>query len=103
MASCLQKARGQNPTFAMRHVGDVELCYRVDGARERLVVPRQQGLRRMLMEEVHSSHVGAHVGVRKTVAALSHRVWWPGLPRDVARFVRGCAVCQRVKDVNARQ
>ena len=103
MRSCLSKACGANPSFALRTVHGFELCYRVDGARLQLVIPRGKGLRRTLMEEVHNSLYGAHLGVRKTVAALQHRVWWPDMGKHVATFVRGCSVCQRVKDVNAKQ
>ena len=38
--------------------------------------------------------------MRKTIAALQQRVWWPNLHRTVKQFVQGCTVCQRVKDVN---
>ena len=99
----MKKAKSENAGFTMRQVGELELCYRVAQGKELLVIPRGYGLRRMLLEEVHGSLVGAHLGVRKTTAALAHRVWWPRMAADVARHVRGCGVCQRVKDVNARQ
>lgn len=93
MASCLAKARGANANYTMREVAGFELCYRVEGAKLLLVIPRGRGLRTSLIEELHSSLYGAHLGVRKTIAALTHRVWWPKLGKDVATFVRGCDVC----------
>ena len=102
MASCLVKACGTNRGFVMCTVAGFDLAYRVEGAKKLLVIPRGGGLRRGLLEEVHSSLYGAHLGVRKTLAALAHRVWWPRMAATVASFVRGCAVCQRTKDVNAR-
>lgn len=54
------------------------------------------------MEELHNSLYAAHLGVRKTVEALQQRVWWPKLVESVKRFVGGCGVCQRTKDLNQR-
>jgi len=62
MLSCLRKARGANPSFTMREVHGFELCYRVAGGVSQLVIPRGQGLRQALMEEVHTSAYGAHLG-----------------------------------------
>ena len=58
-----------------------------------LVVPKAGGLRNFLLEELHSSHYSGHMGIRKTIQALQARVWWPKLPEDVKKFVRGCSVC----------
>ena len=99
--ACIRRARGPNAKFVMRQCHGFDLCYRVHGQRELLVVPKGKGLRNMLLQELHTADYAAHLGTRKTLAALQHRVWWPGMAQDVLRFVRGCAVCQRTKDVNA--
>jgi hypothetical protein len=38
-----------------------------------------------------------HFGVRKTQSLLRPHYWWVGLSADVAREVRQCAACDRVK------
>ena len=80
MRSCVAKAHGQNPNFVSRDCHGFSLVYRVDRDALKLVIPKGHGLREQLLEEVHSAAYGAHLGIRKTVAALNHRVWWPRLP-----------------------
>ena len=81
---------------------DLTSCYRKmrTGALQ-LVLPKSHGLCLHVMLEMHSSLYSAHLGVRKTVAALQQCFWWPKLPKHVAAFVKGCTICQRIKDVNA--
>lgn len=50
------------------------------------------------MEEIHCSSLAGHLGTRKTLSALQHRVWWPGMAKDVRNFVAGCLPCLRSKD-----
>ncbi len=54
-------------------------------------------LRARVLEENHSQPTAGHLGVRKTINRISSRYYWPGMFRDVARFVRGCGSCQRYK------
>ena len=56
-------------------------------------MPQGGGLRQLLLEELHCSALGGHLGARKLCAALFERVWWPRLRATVATFVAGCHVC----------
>ncbi len=38
--------------------------------------------------------VAGHMGVRKTCDRLQRRFFWPGLKRDVSKFIKTCHVCQ---------
>lgn len=38
--------------------------------------------------------LAGHMGVRKTYDRLQRKVFWPGLKRDVAKFIRTCHVSQ---------
>lgn len=38
--------------------------------------------------------VAGHMGVRKAYERLQRKFFWPGLKRDVAKFIRTCHVCQ---------
>ena len=102
MATIVAKARGDDADFVIREVHGLDLVYRKTrtGALQ-LVLPKSHGLRLHVMLEMHSSLYSAHLGVRKTIAARQQCFWWPKLPKHVAAFVKGCPICQRIKDVNA--
>ena len=38
-----------------------------------------------------------HPGVSKTTTLVQRDFWWPGMGQFIARYVKGCAVCQRSK------
>ena len=102
MATIVAKARGDNADFIICEVHGLDLVYHktLTGALQ-LVLPKSYGLHLHVMLEMHSSLYSAHLGVRETIAALQQRFWWPKLPKHVAAFVKGCVICQRIKDVNA--
>jgi hypothetical protein len=58
------------------------------------VVPRVAE-RGPLIRDVHERT--GHFGVRKTLSLLRRHYWWVGLSNEVAREVRQCAACDRVK------
>jgi hypothetical protein len=62
---------------------------------KRYLVP--QDLRAMILEYFHDSALSAHLGVAKTLHRISKVFYWPGIRPDVAKYVRQCDVCQRVK------
>lgn len=64
---------------------------------QRLVVPKSQ--RALLLRLSHDDQLyGGHLGVRKTLKKLKS-YWWPGIASDVAKFVRGCDICQKFKGI----
>ena len=98
-----EKATGDDAKYTVHVVHGQELVYRVGAQRNlQLIIPRGHGLRQLLMQELHSLLYAAHLGVRKTLAALKQRVFWPGINRDVQKFICSCDVCAHTKDVNAR-
>ena len=52
-------------------------------------------LRERVMDVAHSSIMGAHVGVQKTMDKITSNFYWPGIHGDVTRFCRSCDICQR--------
>jgi len=64
---------------------------------ERLIVPADETLRTRLLAEMHDTPTGGHFGRDKTHAALRRRFYWPKMNEQVAAYVKGCDVCQRVK------
>jgi len=42
--------------------------------------------------------VAGHGGRWKTVELVMRNYWWPGVTRDVGKYVEGCNLCQRMKN-----
>jgi len=50
-----------------------------------------------VLAECHDHATAGHLGIPKTIARITQRYYWPGLFRDVARYVRQCEKCQKFK------
>jgi len=46
----------------------------------------------------HNVPVAGHGGRWKTTELVTRNYWWPGVTRDVGRYVEGCNMCQRMKN-----
>lgn len=66
-----------------------------DCAPWKLCVPEPQ--RQRVLQENHSQTSAGHMGIRKTINRICSRYYWPGMTRDITRFVRSCESCQRYK------
>jgi len=49
------------------------------------------------------SVLAGHPGIDRTIAAVSHSYYWPGLHNDVGHFVRSCQTCAASKSSNAQR
>lgn len=65
---------------------------------EKLVVPQE--LRETLIQQTHSSAIGAHFGGRKTLPRVSIKYYWPNMHSQIRQFVRKCHNCQQYKASN---
>ncbi|KAJ9544243.1 hypothetical protein OSB04_023950 [Centaurea solstitialis] len=63
----------------------------------RVWVPRAGTARQTLLEEAHKSRFSIHPGATKMYRDLRTGYWWPGMKRDVARYVESCLTCLKVK------
>ena len=63
----------------------------------RIYVPDREGLRRVVLEEMHNTPFSGHPGVNKMMADLRPLYFWLGLKRDVIEYVAQCLECQCVK------
>ncbi|XP_044723696.1 integrase core domain-containing protein [Hirsutella rhossiliensis] len=66
------------------------LCYR-----EKIFVP--VGLRNEILVLFHDDEVAGHQGGTKTCKRIQVQYYWPGLRRDVRRYVSTCRECQLAK------
>lgn len=63
----------------------------------KLFIPNSASVKQLLLEEFHASPLGGHSGVHKTYGRLRENVFWHGMKKDVATFVKECTTCQQIK------
>ncbi|KAJ9546254.1 hypothetical protein OSB04_025961 [Centaurea solstitialis] len=68
----------------------------------RVWVPVAGEARQTLLDEAHRSKFSIHPGATKMYRDLKTDYWWPGMKRDVARYVERCLTCLRVKAEHQR-
>lgn len=51
----------------------------------------------MVFQYFHTSLVGGHLGIHKTIAKIRDQFIWKGMDRDIATRVRSCQVCSLSK------
>ena len=62
---------------------------------EQLIVPEQY--RELVMQLAHESILTGHLSVTRSVHKVLSEYYWPGIYRDVKRFVQSCEVCKSVQ------
>lgn len=65
--------------------------------KDRIWVPKLGGLREVIMFEAHKSRMSVHPGSTKMYHDLRSEYWWPGMKRDIGRYVEQCVTCSQVK------
>ncbi|GJU15645.1 putative reverse transcriptase domain-containing protein [Tanacetum coccineum] len=66
------------------------------------ILVAQGDMRKMIMDEAHTTKYSIHPGADKMYHDLRDMYWWPGMKRDVATYVRKCLTCSKVKDEHQR-
>ncbi|KAL5805446.1 hypothetical protein ACOSQ4_028179 [Xanthoceras sorbifolium] len=87
---CEQIPDGKHPDFSIRTDGIV--CFR-----DRICIPENEELRKMILTEAHSSSYVMHPGSTKMYRDLKMQYWWSGMKKEVIKFVNRCLTCQQVK------
>jgi len=64
---------------------------------ERIYIP-EGDLRREIIQLHHDTPIGGHGGRWKTAELVARNYWWPGVMKEVGRYVDGCDACQRYKN-----
>jgi len=64
----------------------------------KIYVPKDTELRAEVIQLHHDVPAARHGGRWKTVELVTRNYWWPGVTRDVGRYVEGCNGCQRMKN-----
>jgi len=64
----------------------------------KVYVPKDEELRVEIIQLHHNVPAVGHRGRWKTVELVTRNYWWPGVTRDVGKYVEGCDLCQRMKN-----
>jgi hypothetical protein len=65
--------------------------------RDRICIPDDIGMKKMILEESHRSNLSIHPRATKMYHDLKKLFSLSGLKRDVAQFVYACLICQKSK------
>ncbi|KAK9048751.1 hypothetical protein SSX86_032282 [Deinandra increscens subsp. villosa] len=68
----------------------------------RVWVPNSCDVRNMLLDEAHKSRYTVHPGATKMYNDLKANYWWPGMKRDIVKYVERCLTCLQVKAEHQR-
>ncbi|GJW51452.1 putative reverse transcriptase domain-containing protein [Tanacetum coccineum] len=64
---------------------------------DRIWIPSVGSVRKLIMDEAHTSRYSIHPGADKMYYDLRDLYWWPGMKRDVAEYVSRCLTCSKIK------
>jgi len=59
----------------------------------KVYVLKDEELRTEVIQLYHNIPAVGHGGRWKTVELVTRNYWWPGVMRDVGRYVEGCDLC----------
>ena len=63
----------------------------------RVYIPNNKKLKEEILKENHDLVDVRHPGQHRMLELLKRNYWWPGLKKDVKRYVQGCFKCQQNK------
>jgi len=64
----------------------------------KVYVPKDKKLRAEIIRLHHDTLIGGHGGQWKMVELVTRNFWWPGITKEVKRYVEGYDACQRNKN-----
>ncbi|GJS68478.1 putative reverse transcriptase domain-containing protein [Tanacetum coccineum] len=64
---------------------------------DRIWIPSVGGVRKLIMDEAHTSRYSIHPGADKMYHDLRDLYWWPSMKRDIAEYVSKCLTCSKIK------
>ncbi|GKB98164.1 reverse transcriptase domain-containing protein, partial [Tanacetum coccineum] len=82
--------RGLETHFEQRDDGEIYFF-------DRIWIPSAGDVRKLIMDEAHTSRYSVHPGADKMYYDLRDLYWWPGMKRDIAEYVSRCLTCSKIK------
>jgi hypothetical protein len=68
----------------------------------RIVVPKNTGVRQQILDEVHLSRYSIHPGSTKMYQDLKQHYWWTKMKLEIACYVARCDTCRSVKAIHMK-
>jgi hypothetical protein len=65
--------------------------------KERLVVPKREALKKIILDEAHTLRYSIHPGSTKTYHDLRQQFWWTRMKGKAAHYVSKCDTYRKVK------
>ncbi|GFU01224.1 retrovirus-related Pol polyprotein from transposon 17.6 [Trichonephila clavipes] len=93
-------ALSRNPVEEETETPDKFLAVTTNGKLWLPVIPKD--LRADILRHFHDAPTAGHLGFAKTYDRIRKRFYWPGMYRNVVRYVMHCRECQRRKSVPQR-
>jgi len=69
----------------------------------RWYIPKDEGLRRMIIEAEHDSKIAGHLGTYKTIGRVRANFYWPKMDEKITEYVHSCDVSQRNKVIRHKK
>ena len=66
--------------------------------KEKVYMPKDEELRVEIIQLHHDVPAAGHGRQWKTVELVTRNYWWPGVTRDIGKYVEGYNLCQRMKN-----
>ena len=64
---------------------------------EKIYIPNNKKLKEEILQKNHDSADMGHLEQHKMLELLKRMYWWPGLKKDIKKYVQGCFKCQQNK------
>ena len=61
-------------------------------------MPKNEELRVEIIQLYHDIPVARHGEKWKMAELVMRNYWWPGVTKDIRKYIEGCDMCQRIKN-----
>lgn len=85
-----QVVQGKMTVFEINYDGMMEF-------KGRVCVPKDSNLSNLTLTEVHKSKLSTHPEATKMYRDLKLLCWWPGMKKDIVRYISSFLTCQKVE------
>ena len=69
----------------------------------RIYVPNNRKIKEEILKENHNLADMGHLGQYRMLEVIKRTYWWPGLKKDIKKYVQGCFKCQQNKVQHQRK